>query len=108
MIAIVCIAMPALAYDMTYVGDVVAKSTKTVKVTLPIGKSTVEVFSTTNDHKFNCQFGVDGRIHTEQQNVTKCLINPTVDSETKFDITIVNLEDKNLDYRIVIQDFVRK
>lgn len=102
-IAGLLIAAPALAYDLTYMGPVKAKETKTVKVHLPDGKSQIEVW--TDDGKVSCQFATStyGGVVVEQNEVSRCNIVPVVKGETDIMVSVTNL-GKDSNYRIWVHD----
>lgn len=102
--AIVLCATTALAHDLTYTGPIKSGETKSVKVNLPDGKMTVEVFSPNVETKFNCQFSYTyGGVVDEQKNTPKCLRNFIVQSENTMVVSLTNL-GKDSDYRIWVHD----
>jgi hypothetical protein len=105
-VAALCVAAPALAYDLTYLGPIKAKETKSIKVHLPEGKSKVEIWSPSDNGKVTCQFGTAtyGGVVVEQSNVSRCVILPAVSSETDITVSVTNLENKDSDYRIWVHD----
>jgi|SRR5579885_628846 len=102
--AALLVAVPALAYDLTYMGPIKAKETKSIKVHLPDGKSQVEVWA--SDAKINCQFATAtyGGVVIEQNAVARCNIIPIVKGDTDIVVSVTNLENKDSDYRIWVHD----
>ena len=102
--AILLVSTTALAHDLTYLGPIKAKETKSVKVELPVGKLTVEVYSSFPDTKFNCQFQAGyGGVVFEQTNVSRCVSKLTIRSETTMSVSVQNL-GKDSDYKIWVHD----
>jgi hypothetical protein len=102
--AFVLLATTAFAHDLTYLGPIRAKETKTVKVDLPPGKLTIEVTSSGTNTKFNCQFSTNyGGVVFEQLNVSKCLGNVVVQSDSSINVGVTNLGSDS-DYRIWVHD----
>jgi hypothetical protein len=103
-VAALCVALPAMAYDLTYMGPIKSKETKSVKVHLPDCKSQVEVWS--SDGKISCQFATAtyGGVVVEQNNVARCNIIPIVKGDTDIVVNVTNLENKDSDYRIWVHD----
>lgn len=102
--AALLLATTALAHDLTYMGPIKSKETKTVRVELPSNsKLSVEVFST-YDTKFNCQFSSSyGGIVFEQTNTDRCVTSVNVTSESSMSVSVTNL-GKDADYRIWVHD----
>src|SRR5579864_7852264 len=91
-VAIVFISATALAYDLTYLGPIKAKETKVVKVDLPTGKLAVDVTSDDAATRFNCQFSSSyGGVVFEQNNVAKCTMTATMQSDTSMNVSVTNL-----------------
>lgn len=105
-LAALCITTPALAYDMSYIGPIKSKETKSIKVHLPDGKSRIEVWSPNGNGKLTCKFATAsyGGMEFEQTNTTKCVINPLVKNNLEIIISITNLENKDSDWRIWVHD----
>lgn len=102
--AILLVSATALAHDLTYLGPIKANETKSVKVELPIGKLTVEVYSTSPDTKFNCQFQSGyGGIVFEQTNTSRCVGRIVTQSESTMSVSVKNL-GKDSDYKIWVHD----
>lgn len=102
--AILFVSATALAYDLTYLGPIKANETKTVKVELPTGKLTVEVYSTSPDTKFNCQFQSGyGGIVFEQTDTHRCVGRLVTQSESSMSVSVKNL-GKDSDYKIWVHD----
>ena len=102
-VAALCVAVPALAYDLTYMGPIKAKESKTIKVHLPDGKSQVEVWT---DGKISCSFATAsyGGVTVEQNDVARCNLVPVVSGETDVTVKVTNLESKDTQYRIWVHD----
>ena len=102
--AFVLFATSALAHDLTYLGPIKAGETKTVKVEVPAGKLTVEVYSSFPDTKFNCQFqaGYAGIIF-EHTNTSRCVSKISNQSDTTMSVSVKNL-GKDSDYKIWVHD----
>lgn len=102
--AILFVSSVALAHDLTYLGPIKANETKTVKVELPAGKLVVEVFSSSPETKFNCQFQSGyGGVVFEQTGVSRCVSRTTTQSDTTLQVSVKNL-GKDSDYRIWVHD----
>jgi hypothetical protein len=102
--AIVLFSAVAFAHDLTYTGPIKAGETKTVRVEIPVGKMTIEVFSSFPDTKFNCQFQSGyGGIVFEQTNTSRCVGRTIVQSETTMGVSVHNL-GKDADYKIWVHD----
>ena len=102
-VAVVLLATTAFAHDLTYLGPIRSRETKTVKVDLPPGKLTIEITSSGTDTKFNCQFSASYGIVFEQLNVIKCLGNVVTQSDSSMNVSVTNL-GKDSDYRIWVHD----
>lgn len=102
--AVLLFATSVLAYDLTYMGPIKSKETKTVRVELPSNsKLTVEVFST-YDTKFTCQFSASyGGVVFEQPNTDRCVLNLNTTTDTSMTVGVSNL-GKDADYRIWVHD----
>lgn len=94
----------ALAHDLTYMGPIKANETKSVKVELPAGKLTVEVFSSSPETKFNCQFQSGyGSVVFEQTNTHRCVGKVVTQSESTLNVSVKNL-GMDSDYKIWVHD----
>ncbi len=103
-VSLVLFATTAFAHDLTYVGPIKTGETKNVKVELPVGKLTVEVYSSFPDTKFNCQFQAGyGGIVFEQTNTSRCVSRVVIQSETTMSVSVKNLS-KDADYKIWVHD----
>lgn len=103
--AVLTFASSALAYDLSYLGPIKAKETKSIKVHLPVGKTQIEVWSPSDGGKITCRFGTSlYGVVLEQSNTAKCTINPVVKDETDMTVDVTNLENKDSDYRIWVHD----
>ena len=102
--AILFVSATALAHDLTYLGPIKANETKTVKIELPPGKLTVEVFSSSPETKFNCQFQTGyGSPVFEQTNTSRCVGRLVNQSDTTMGVSVKNL-GKDSDYKIWVHD----
>lgn len=102
--AVLLVSATALAHDLTYMGPIKANETKTVKVELPTGKLTVEVYSTSPATKFNCQFQSGyGGIIFEQNNTARCVGKTVTQSDTTLTVSVKNLGPDS-DYKIWVHD----
>lgn len=103
-VALALFSTAALAHDLTYMGQLKASETKTVKVELPAGKLTVEVFSSSPETKFNCQFQSGyGSVIFEQTNTPKCVGKIVTQSDTSLQVSVKNL-GKDTDFKIWVHD----
>lgn len=104
-LAALLVAVPAFAYDLSYIGPIKAKETKSVNVFLPDGKSRVDVSSGGAATKFNCKFQTAsyGGVVLEQNNTAKCSILPVVRGDTQIVVTLTNLGSDS-DYKIWVHD----
>ena len=104
LLSILLISGSASAYDLTYLGPIKAHETKNVRVDIPSGQSTIEVFSSSKDTKFNCEFTSSyGGFVFEQKNTDKCLANLKSQSESSLIIQLTNLGNDS-DYKIWVHD----
>jgi len=103
-VAVLFLALPA--YDMSYMGPIKAKETKQVKIHLPSGRSTVEVWEPTDNGKLDCKFATSAYsgIEVEQDNTNKCIISFDVKDDTDYMVKISNLEVKDSNWRIWVHD----
>ena len=102
--AIVLFASTASAHDLTYTGPIKEHETKNIKVELPAGKLTVEVFSSGGDTKFNCSFATSyAGVVFVQNNTPKCVGNVVMTSDSSMMVTVTNLS-KESDYKIWVHD----
>lgn len=102
--AILFVSSAALAHDLTYMGPIKTNETKNVKVELPAGKLTIEVFSSSPETKFNCQFQSGyGGIIFEQTDTHKCINRVSVESNSTLNVGVKNL-GKDSDYKIWVHD----
>ncbi len=102
--AILLVTTTALAHDLTYMGPIKANETKTVKVEIPSGRLTVEVYSSSPDTKFNCQFQTGyGGIVFEQTNTSRCVGRLVNQSDATMSVSVRNL-GKDSDYKIWVHD----
>lgn len=102
-VAIVLFSTVASAYDLTYLGPIKSRETKSVKVELPVGKLAIDVSSDDSDTKFNCQFSSAYGIMFEQNNVAKCSANVSVTSDTSMTVSVTNLS-KDTHYKIWVHN----
>lgn len=103
-VAIVFLSATALAYDLTYLGPIKSKETKSVKVELPTGKFAVEVSSEDAATRFNCQFTSSyGGVTFEENNVAKCFTNVVTQNDTSMTVNVTNLTADS-SYRIWVRD----
>jgi hypothetical protein len=102
--ALILLSTVALAHDLTYMGPIRANETRSVKVELPAGRLTVEVFSSSPETKFNCQFqtGYGGPVF-EQANTSRCVSRIVNQSDTTMSVIVRNL-GKDSDYKIWVHD----
>jgi hypothetical protein len=102
--AILLFSSTALAHDLTYMGPIKSNETKSVKVELPAGKLVIEVFSSSPETKFNCQFQSGyGGIVFEQTNTSKCVGRTVTNSDTNITVRVTNLGPDS-DYKIWVHD----
>lgn len=102
--AIVLVATTAFAYDLTYLGPIKAHETKSVKVDLPAGKLTVEVYSTFPETRFNCDFSTNyGSVVFVQRNTPRCVGNVVMQSDASMTVSVTNL-GKDSEYKIWVHD----
>ena len=102
--ALILFSTVALAHDLTYMGQIKASETKTVRVELPAGKLTVEVFSSSPETKFNCQFQSGyGSVVFEQTNTPRCVGKVVIQSDTTLHVSVKNL-GKETDFKIWVHD----
>lgn len=102
--AILLFSATALAHDLTYMGPIKSNETKSVKIELPAGKLTVEVYSTSPTTKFNCQFQAGyGGVVFEQANTSKCVGRTVTQSDTNMTVRVTNLGPDS-DYKIWVHD----
>ena len=101
---ILFVSTTALAHDLTYLGPIKSNETKNVKVELPAGKLLVEVYSSSPETKFNCQFQSGyGSVTFEQTNVSRCMSKIVTQSDTTLIVSVKNLS-KDSDYKIWVHD----
>lgn len=100
---ILLVSATALAHDLTYMGPIKSNETKNVKVELPAGKLAIEVYSTSPDTKYNCQFQVAYGVVFEQTNTSRCVGKTVTQSDTTLNISVKNL-GKDSDYKIWVHD----
>lgn len=101
---ILFISAVALAHDLTYLGPIKANETKNVKVELPAGKLAIEVFSSSPETKFNCQFQSGyGGVVFEQTNTPRCVGKVVIQSDNSMIVSVKNL-GKDSDYKIWVHD----
>jgi len=101
--AILLVSATALAHDLTYMGPIKSNETKNVKVELPAGKLAIEVYSTSPDTKFNCQFQATYGVVFEQLNTSRCVGRTVTQSDTTLNVSVHNL-GKDSDYKIWVHD----
>jgi len=102
--AILLVSVTALAHDLTYMGPIKANETKNVKVELPTGKLTIEVYSSSPDTKFNCQFQAGyGGVVLEQVDTHRCVGRFVTQSDTTMSVGVRNL-GRDSDYKIWVHD----
>lgn len=102
--ALLFVSATAMAHDLTYFGPIKANEIKNVKVELPIGKLTIEVFSSSPETKFNCQFQSGyGGVVFEQTDTHRCIGKTVTQSDTSLTVTVKNL-GKDSDYKIWVHD----
>lgn len=90
--------------DLTMLGNLKANETKPVKVYIPVGNLTIQVFSTKEDNEFTCRF-LDGagNVGLEQKHATKCVGNFTSNQHGHITVVILNEQNRAVDYKIVLQ-----
>lgn len=90
--------------DITMLGNLKANETKPVKVYIPVGNLTVQVFSTKEDNEFTCRFlDGSGNLGLEQKHATKCVGNFTSNQHGHITVVILNEQNRAVDYKIVLQ-----
>jgi len=103
-LSIVFVTGAAFAHDLTYLGPIKNKESVSLKLELPKGELTVEVFSSDKDTKFNCDFGFTyGEVVLEQTNTSKCFGNFNVTSHSAMLMKVTNLS-KDSDYKIWVHN----
>ncbi len=103
-VAVALLSTVALAHDLTYMGPIKANETKTVKVELPAGKLTIEVYSSSPSTKFNCQFQSGyGSVVFEQANTYRCVGRVLIQSDSTLNVSVKNL-GADSDYKIWVHD----
>lgn len=103
-VAILLISATAFAHDLTYMGPIKANEAKSVRVELPVGKLTIEVFSSNPETKFNCQFQSGyGGVVFEQTDTFRCVGRVVNQSETTMSVNVRNL-GRDSDYKIWVHD----
>jgi hypothetical protein len=102
--AILLVSATAFAHDLTYLGPIKANETKNVRVEIPAGKLTVEVYSSSPDTKFNCQFQTGyGGVVFEQVDTHRCVGRFVTQSDATMNVGVHNL-GKDSDYKIWVHD----
>ena len=102
--AILFVSSVALAHDLTYLGPIKANETKNVKIELPAGKLAIEVFSSSPETKFNCQFQSGyGGVVFEQTNTPRCVGKVVIQSDNSMIVSVKNL-GADSDYKIWVHD----
>lgn len=102
--AILFVSATAFAHDLTYLGPIKANETKNVRVELPVGKITVEVYSSSPDTKFNCQFQTGyGGVVSEQVDTHRCVSRFVTQTDATLSVSVKNLGNDS-DYKIWVHD----
>lgn len=102
--AILLVSSVAFAHDLTYLGPIKSNETKNVRVELPAGKLTIEVYSSSPETKFNCQFQSGyGSAVLEQTNTYRCVSKFVTQSDTTLMVSVKNLS-KDSDFKIWVHD----
>jgi hypothetical protein len=94
----------AIAHDMTYSGPIKRNESVSVKLELPQGELVIDVASSDQNTKFNCDFGFAwGEVVLEQHGVSKCYGNFNVAAYSHMLMKITNLSgDSN--YKIWVRN----
>lgn len=103
--AILFISSTALAYDMTSLLTVKANQSNESVVSLPEGRSTVEVWSTGGE-KISCVFidRSNGAVAYESKDTTRCVGRADLSLPAHMLAKITNNGNKDLDIRIWVHD----
>jgi hypothetical protein len=90
--------------DLTMLGNLKPNESKPVKVYIPVGELTIQVFSTKDDNEFTCRF-LDGagNLGLEQKHATKCVGHFTSNQHGHITVVILNEQNRAIDYKIVLQ-----
>jgi hypothetical protein len=103
------ILISALAFakqDLTLIGHLQPKETKTSTLNLTPGKLHIEVYSTDHQSKLSCQFidADSGLVSVEQKDVTRCVGNLASKVPVKLNVKISNQQTNLVDYRITVKE----
>jgi hypothetical protein len=102
-IGIMCFAATAFAVeDWTMLGSIKANAFVDRQVTLPAGQLTLEVIPSKDTNKITCQFMHNSAVVIEQKDTNHCKIDPLLLDMTSINIKIINLDNKDTDYKIWI------
>lgn len=102
-VGILLVATTASAVeDWTMLGSIKAKASVDRQVTLPVGQLTLEVFPSKDTSKITCQFIHYGTVVIEQKDTNHCKISPLLLDTVSINVKIINLVNKDIDYKIWI------
>ena len=102
-VGILLVATTASAVeDWTMLGSIKAKASVDRQVTLPVGQLTLEVFPSKDTSKITCQFIHYGTVVIEQKDTNHCKISPLLLDTVSINVKIINLDNKDIDYKIWI------
>jgi len=102
-IGVILIATTASAVeDWTMLGSIKANASVDRQVTLPAGQLTLEVFPSKDTSKITCQFIHNGSVVIEQKDTNHCKISPLLLDMVSINVKVINLDNKDIDYKIWI------
>jgi hypothetical protein len=89
--------------DWTMIGQLKANETKPVKVMIPAGDLTIEVFSDQGGVEFTCQFyDASGNLGLEQHHAVRCVGNVNSLRHSYLTVKITNEQNKPVGYRLTL------
>ena len=89
--------------NYTYIGLLKPSEIRTVKISVPAGQTTIDVYNPYNETKFDCEFKdtATGFVGLEQKNVVACSGKINTKAPLVIEVKTKNLDKGVVDYWIV-------
>ena len=89
--------------EHTYAGTLKSRETKTTKVDVPAGQTTIEVFNPVDETRLNCSFidTATNKVQLEQVNVGVCRWSFGTKIPVVINVSATNLAPTGIEYQVI-------